>query len=363
MFQGGPRGPVDKRHFAPQIRHHDAHHTTPPPPPPFPLWADPSSQHDCAVPASRCGHTCGSGQARYVQALKDALQLLCAQSIHGGSACHDFPQFQVPQLGLEAGSTAVCTPLTPDDLYGGSISSDDYDFSNSFQFLDHEPSSGDVTMDYYTTDTPTQQPSPSPLLSDSTIIVAQPPPPPPSLPQPVSPPSPPRPEITAGDNARKKRPRISTASDTGASPRPSSSQSPSPQEEAQKPQRPHAAVEKRYRVSLNDKIEALRVCLESRKRPKRHCKSAGDSQATGGGSTDGGVAGGSGGSTPTSSTTTTTGSTTRMSKAEVLTEAVEYVQQLEEENSVMLEQIDALVERMQATQRALQLPSFTAGRN
>lgn len=52
-----------------------------------------------------------------------------------------------------------------------------------------------------------------------------------------------------------------------------------------------------------------------------------------------------------------------MSKAEVLAEAVEYVQQLEEENGVMLEQIEDLVKRMQATQRALQLPSFTAGRN
>jgi len=51
-----------------------------------------------------------------------------------------------------------------------------------------------------------------------------------------------------------------------------------------------------------------------------------------------------------------------MSKAEVLAEAVDYVQQLEEENGVMLEQIEELVQRMQATQRALQLPPFTAGR-
>ncbi|KAK8066618.1 hypothetical protein PG997_013365 [Apiospora hydei] len=275
--------------------------------------------------------------------------------MHGGRASYDFPQSSVPHLDFEADSNTLGTPLTPEDPCG-SVSPDDYDFSSSLQFLDFEPNSRDITMDYYTTNTP-KQVSPSPLLADS-ITVAPPPPPP--LPQPTSPPLSPQPQSSASDKPSKKRPRVNSAS----SPHPAASRSPSPQGEAQKPQRPHAAVEKRYRVSLNDKIEALRVCLESRKRPKRQCQSAGDSPAAGsggggGGTTDGVAApGGSGGATPASSAPAM-----RMSKAEVLTEAVEYVQQLEEENGVMLGQIQALIERMQATQRALQLPSFTAGKN
>ncbi|KAK8135707.1 hypothetical protein PG984_003647 [Apiospora sp. TS-2023a] len=348
LFQGGS---PEKRHLAPQIRHHDAHHhhnhthTTPS----SQRWADPSTQHDCAAPASHCGHACGNGQqARYMQALKNAVLLLSAQSMHTGSGSggtyHESPQFSVPHLDFEAASNASSTPLlTPGDSCSTSL--DDYDFSNnSFQFLDFEPGFGDTAMDYYTASTPRQQPSPSSLLSD-TITVAPPPP---------------RDTSAASDKVSKKRPRTSHDRDTisrrHSSFTQSPTQSPSPQD-TQKPHRPHAAVEKRYRVSLNDKIEALRVCLESRKRPKRRQATTGED---GGSTTDGGSTataaatadGRGGGATPTP----------RMSKAEVLTEAVEYVQQLEEENGIMLEQIEALVERMQATQRALQLPSFTAGR-
>ncbi|KAK8047384.1 helix-loop-helix DNA-binding domain-containing protein [Apiospora saccharicola] len=344
LFQGGS---PEKRHLAPQIRHHDGHHhnhTTPS----SQRWADPSTQHDCTAPASHYGHACGSGQqARYMQALKNAVLLLSAQSMHagGGGACHDSPQFPAPQLDFEAGSNASNTPPTPADSYR-SNSLDDYEFSNSFQFLDFEPNFEDTTVDCYTASTPRRQSSPSALLSDA-ITVAHPI------------------ETSTGDSARKKR-RISTDRDTASPRRTSASESPSPQD-TQKPHRPHAAVEKRYRVSLNDKIEALRVCLESRKRPKRR-----QCQATGGGdngssTTDSGATStagdGRGGPTPASSSTTTATPSTRMSKAEVLTEAVEYVRQLEEENGIMLEQIEALVERMQATQRALQLPSFMAGRS
>ncbi|KAK8001562.1 hypothetical protein PG991_013784 [Apiospora marii] len=369
-FDMFPGGSPEKRHLAPQIRHHDAHHHTTTTPP-SQHWAGPSSHHDSTSPASHCGHACSTtGQARYVQALKNAVLLLSgAQSMHAGGgsgACHNSPQLPVPQLDFEAGSNASSTPLTPGDPFSNN-SLDDYDFSNSFQFLDFEPGFGDNTaMDYYTASTPRQQPSPPQLPADiiplpaDTITVAT---------VPALAPSPPS-VISTGDNTnnttRNKRPRISPDMDN-ASPRPSPSQSPSPRD-TQKPHRPHAAVEKRYRVSLNDKIEALRVCLESRKRPKRrHCQAptGGD-----GSTTDCGVAaatvdsrGGGGGPTVASSSTTTAANpATRMSKAEVLTEAVEYVQQLEEENGIMLEQIEALVERMQATQRALQLPSFVAGR-
>ncbi|KAK6833298.1 hypothetical protein PG987_007992 [Apiospora arundinis] len=371
MFQGGPPiGAQTRRHFTPQIRHnHDAHHylntttTTPQTPPSLPPWADAPSQHERAAPASRCRHNMGSGQVRYAQAIKDALLLLGAQSMHGGNGCYDCPQFPLPHLEFDAGGCATVNP------YSNSSTLEDYDFTNPFPFLDYEPScSRDVAMDeFYTINTP-REPSPSALLPDTATTVA---PPPPSLPTPQSqsaesPPPPPRLERSytapSGTTSRKRPNPSSTDTNEAASPLPSSSsfsQSGSPAAEGQKKERPHAAVEKRYRVSLNDKIEALRVCLESRKRPKRNSQqplspSSGDGGATGSGNTP------AAGST---TTTTTTGPAARMSKAEVLSEAVEYVQQLEEENGIMLEQIAELVQRMQATQRALQLPSFAAGRN
>lgn len=340
-FDMFPGGSPDKRHLAPQVRHHDAHHHTTTPSSQH--WADPSSHHDCTSPVSHCGHACSSGQSRYVQALKNAVLLLSAQSMQAGAgaSCHSSPQIPVPPLDFEAGSNASSTPLTPGDPYS-SNSLDDYNFSNSFQFLDFEPGFADTTLDYYTSNTPKQQPSPPPMIADTIAVATGPVPSPPPM-------------TTTDDNAssrpRNKRPRISTDMDS-ASPRPSPSQSPSPRD-TQKPHRPHAAVEKRYRVSLNDKIEALRVCLESRKRPKRRQASTVDDGST----TDGGAATAESPGGPTAA-----GPSARMSKAEVLTEAVEYVQQLEQENGIMLEQIEALVERMQATQRALQLPSFTAGR-
>jgi hypothetical protein len=43
-----------------------------------------------------------------------------------------------------------------------------------------------------------------------------------------------------------------------------------------------------------------------------------------------------------------------MNKAEVLSEATEYIQQLEDENCVMLDQLKVLVQRLRATRMALQ---------
>ncbi|KAK6849223.1 hypothetical protein PG995_013056 [Apiospora arundinis] len=285
----------------------------------------------------------GSGQVRYAQAIKDALLLLGAQSMHDSNGCYDCTQYPLPHLEFDAGGCA-----TVNDPYSNSSTLEDYDFTNPFPFLDYEPScSRDIAAmdEFYTINTP-REPSSSALLPDAATTAPHPPPPP-SLPTPQSqsaesPPPPPRLE------------RSYTAPS-----RTTSRKRPNPTAEGQKKERPHAAVEKRYRVSLNDKIEALRVCLESRKRPKRTSQqplspSSGDGGATGSGNTP------AAGST---TTTTTTGPAARMSKAEVLSEAVEYVQQLEEENGVMLEQIEELVQRMQATQRALQLPSFAAGRN
>lgn len=126
-------------------------------------------------------------------------------------------------------------------------------------------------------------------------------------------------------------------------------------------QRAHSAIEKRYRAGINEKFEALRGCIESRKRPKQ--ESLG--QALRPGSKGEGVE--SGGTTPTTGTTTSSGKKggsggnggdaaagSRMNKAEVLSEAAEYIQQLEDENGVMLDQLKVLVQRLRATRIALQ---------
>ncbi|KAI3398902.1 hypothetical protein diail_8411 [Diaporthe ilicicola] len=137
-------------------------------------------------------------------------------------------------------------------------------------------------------------------------------------------------------------------------------------------QRPHSAIEKRYRAGMNEKFEALRGCIESRKRPKQ--ESLGQAlrpESTCSKGAEGGGGGGGGGGTTTTPVTSaperkkggagagngdaasTTGGA-RMNKAEVLSEAAEYIQQLEDENGVMLEQLKMLVQRLRATRMALQ---------
>lgn len=127
--------------------------------------------------------------------------------------------------------------------------------------------------------------------------------------------------------------------------------------------RPHSAIEKRYRAGINEKFEALRGCIESRKRPKQESlgqalrpgsKGEGAGAEVGGGTTSPGTtptkkgaAGGSGADAAASSSS-------RMNKAEVLSEAAEYIQQLEDENGAMLDQLKVLVQRLRATRMALQ---------
>lgn len=119
-----------------------------------------------------------------------------------------------------------------------------------------------------------------------------------------------------------------------------------------KSQRAHSVIEKRYRAGINEKFEALRSCVESRKRQK--LESLGQAlhqdsrEDEGGGATT--IAGperkkGPGGNGDAAS---------RMNKAEVLSEAVEYIQQLEDENGMILEQLRILVQRLRATRKALQ---------
>lgn len=115
--------------------------------------------------------------------------------------------------------------------------------------------------------------------------------------------------------------------------------------------RAHSAIEKRYRAGINEKFEALRSCIESRKMPKQEPLGQTLSEASkeneSGGATTAVVdrKKGAGGSSDASS---------RMNKAEVLSEATEYILQLEDENSLMLDQLKILVQRLRATRMALQ---------
>lgn len=123
-------------------------------------------------------------------------------------------------------------------------------------------------------------------------------------------------------------------------------------------ERAHSAIEKKYRAGINEKFEALRGCIESRRRPKQESleqalrpasKEEGSESGgatTAAGTTTSGKKGGSGGNGDAANT--------RMNKAEVLSEAAEYIQQLEDENGVMLDQLKVLVQRLRATRMALQ---------
>ncbi|KAH8761095.1 hypothetical protein F5883DRAFT_716891 [Diaporthe sp. PMI_573] len=134
--------------------------------------------------------------------------------------------------------------------------------------------------------------------------------------------------------------------------------------------RAHSAIEKRYRAGINEKFEALRGCIESRKRPKQESLEQALRPGSKGAAARGSEGGeGVGGATTSGTGTTTTSgkkgsggggnasdasSATRMNKAEVLSEAAEYIQQLEDENGVMLDQLKVLVQRLRATRMALQ---------
>ncbi|KKY33264.1 hypothetical protein UCDDA912_g06779 [Diaporthe ampelina] len=124
-------------------------------------------------------------------------------------------------------------------------------------------------------------------------------------------------------------------------------------------QRAHSAIEKRYRAGINEKFEALRACIEARKRPKQ--ESLGQALRLGGKGEAAAVEGAGGGATPSGATSARKGpggggdaASGRMNKAEVLSEAAEYIQQLEDENGVMLDQLKVLVQRLRATRMALQ---------
>lgn len=117
--------------------------------------------------------------------------------------------------------------------------------------------------------------------------------------------------------------------------------------------RAHSTIEKRYRAGINEKFEILRSCVESRKMPKQQALENGLSET----SKDGDCGGGGAITTILDRKKGAGGpgeAATRMNKAEVLSEAAEYIQQLEDENSLMLDQLKILVQRLRATWMALQ---------
>ncbi|KAJ0122091.1 hypothetical protein J7T55_002603 [Diaporthe amygdali] len=164
--------------------------------------------------------------------------------------------------------------------------------------------------------------------------------------RPVQPP----PEATS-QVAKKRRVHHHRPGSKCASPSPPPCRRPSQASEKfcpPKGQRAHSAIEKRYRAGINEKFEALRGCIESRKRPKQ--ESLGQAlrpeskEGEGGGTT----------TAPERKKGAGGDAASRMNKAEVLSEATEYIQQLEDENGVMLDQLKMLVQRLRATRMALQ---------
>ncbi|KAJ4387237.1 hypothetical protein N0V93_007826 [Gnomoniopsis smithogilvyi] len=115
--------------------------------------------------------------------------------------------------------------------------------------------------------------------------------------------------------------------------------------------RAHSAIEKRYRAGLNEKFEALRSCVESRKMAKQESLGQALRPESKGGENGGATIvvpdrkKGPGANSDAAS---------RMNKAEVLREAVECIEQLEDENGLLLEQLKILVQRLRATRMALQ---------
>ncbi|CAG2011415.1 unnamed protein product [Fusarium graminearum] len=97
----------------------------------------------------------------------------------------------------------------------------------------------------------------------------------------------------------------------------------SSQESPRKRQRPHYAIEKRYRAGLQERFEALRDCVASLKKTQHEQRLPGTNEDLAEGDDGGSV-----------SDRATVG---RMNKAEVLNQATLCIRQLQEENEVVME--------------------------
>lgn len=104
-----------------------------------------------------------------------------------------------------------------------------------------------------------------------------------------------------------------------------------------KRQRPHYAIEKRYRAGLQEHFEALRDCVASLKLKENEQQSLVNGDDTG--DWDDRAEGKDGSS--------------RMNKAEVLSQATIYIQRLQEENEAAIEHIKLLIKRFRIVKGAL----------
>lgn len=107
-----------------------------------------------------------------------------------------------------------------------------------------------------------------------------------------------------------------------------------------KRQRPHYAIEKRYRAGLQERFEALRDCVASLKQTQQEKRLPGANEDLTEGD-DGSSA----------SDRVTIG---RMNKAEVLSQATMCIQQLQEENEVAIEHIKLLISQLRVIKQAIQ---------
>ncbi|KAI0467784.1 hypothetical protein F4859DRAFT_224838 [Xylaria cf. heliscus] len=112
----------------------------------------------------------------------------------------------------------------------------------------------------------------------------------------------------------------------------------------EKRQRQHYAVEKRYRAGLNERFNMLRDCIEARRKMKSQRRPNQPGAVVDAGNSAKGGGGGGGGPMQ---------SPAKINKAEVLHEAVVYIQDLEEENEVVLEHLKLLVHRLRNAKVAL----------
>ncbi|KAF4451242.1 putative HLH DNA binding domain protein [Fusarium austroafricanum] len=118
--------------------------------------------------------------------------------------------------------------------------------------------------------------------------------------------------------------------ETEEQPRKSVDSSVSEQLSPRKRQRPHYAIEKRYRAGLQERFEALRDCVSSLKQTQQELIEGDDGFRN----SDADKAG-------------------RMNKAEVLNQATVYIQQLQEENEVALEHVKLLIGQLRIIKRAM----------
>ncbi|CAG1959567.1 unnamed protein product [Fusarium graminearum] len=114
----------------------------------------------------------------------------------------------------------------------------------------------------------------------------------------------------------------------------------SSQESPRKRQRPHYAIEKRYRAGLQERFEALRDCVASLKKTQHEQRLPGTNEDLAEGDDGGSV-----------SDRATVG---RMNKAEVLNQATLCIRQLQEENEVVMEYIKLLIKQFRVMKQAMQ---------